>query len=221
MEKTFSRLSVIVFGMVVALLAATPSMALSFTVHGYTLGERISLTNGARVWTAKLDVSLETVASHVDAFCVDVDTQITTGSYTVHQVLDAFTSPSPAGEAPRNLAWAGYVMQHFGDVDLLAVGGITKVQAITGLQAAIWEGLYGGGKIDLNSLSINARQVFQQIMGHANAPLVGSGPLVVDLRGYQDQIIRGSHAVPEPSAALIFGLGTLVVGSVAARRRAA
>ncbi|MEZ4331189.1 MAG: hypothetical protein R3F35_05530 [Myxococcota bacterium] len=218
MEKRTSRLSLVFFGMAMALLAATPSLATSFTVHGYTLGERISLTNGTRVWTAQLDVSLEGIASHVDAFCVDLDNMIAPGQYTAAQVLDAFSSPSPAGETPRNLAWAGFVMQNFGEVDGLAVGGITKTQAITGLQAAIWEGIYGGGRVDVSSLSANARSIFEKIMAHANDPLVGDGPLVVDLRGYQDQIIRGGHAVPEPTAALVFGLGTAVV-AVGTRRR--
>jgi hypothetical protein len=42
--------------------------------------------------------------------------------------------------------------------------------------------------------------------------------LVVDLRGWQDQVIVGSNPVPEPSAALVFGIGTLVVGSCMRRR---
>lgn len=220
MEKRTPRLSLTLFGMAMALLAASPSLATSFTVHSYSLGERIALSDGTRVWTAQLDVSLEGVANHVEAFCVDLDSTISTGNYTVNQVLDAFSSPSPAGETPRNLAWAGYVMQNFGGVDLLAVGGITKTQAITGLQAAIWEGIYGGGRIDVTSLSANARSVFEKIMAHGQDPLVGNGSLVVDLRGFQDQIIRGSQPVPEPSAALIFGLGIAVVGRCVRRRAA-
>ncbi|MBK7948981.1 MAG: thioester domain-containing protein [Deltaproteobacteria bacterium] len=217
METRPSRLKLALFTLGMALLAATPSMATTFTVHSYQLGERIALTDGTRVWTAQLDVTLEGVASHVASFCVDLQTSIAPGTYTVNNVLDAFSSPSPAGEAVRTLAWAGHVIENF-TVASLAVGGITAQQAITGLQAAIWEGIYGGGKIDVTSLSANAQLVFNNIL---STQVQGDGPaLVVDLRGYQDQVIRGGSAVPEPSAALIFGLGSVVAGSLVRRKAA-
>ncbi|MFO0689924.1 MAG: thioester domain-containing protein [Myxococcota bacterium] len=216
MESHTSRFKLILLTLGLAVLAASPSMATSFTVHGYQLGERIALTDGTRVWTAQLDVTLEGVATHVASFCVDLQTSIAVGSYTVNDVLDAFSSPSPAGEAVRNFAWAGHVIENF-SVASLAVGGITAQQAITGIQAAIWEGIYGGGKIDVTSLSANAQTVYNTILG---TKILGDGPaLVVDLRGYQDQVIRGS-AVPEPSAALIFGLGTVVAGTLVRRKAA-
>lgn len=45
---------------------------------------------------------------------------------------------------------------------------------------------------------------------------VDGSALVIDLVGAQDQII--SNAVPEPSAALVFGLGSVLAGSVIRRR---
>jgi hypothetical protein len=224
METRPSRLKLVLFVSALALLAATPSMATlsaapgTFVVYGYQLGERISLADGNRVWTAQLDVSLGGVADHVASFCVDLDSSISIGTYTVNNVLDAYSSASPAGETPRDLAWAGHVIENFGNIGALAVGGITTQQAITGVQAAIWEGIYGGGKIDVSSLSYNAQQVFNQIMA---TEVQGDGPaIVVDLRGYQDQVIGGGSAVPEPSAALIFGLGSVVAGTVVRRRAA-
>ena len=217
MENRPSRFKLVLFTLGLALIAASPSMATTFTVHGYQLGERIALTDGTRVWTAQLDVTLEGVATHVASYCVDLQTSIAPGVYTVNNVLDAFNTPSPTGETPRNLAWAGHVIENF-SVASLAVGGITAQQAITGIQAAIWEGIYGGGKIDVTSLSANARLVYNQIL---STKILGDGPaLVVDLRGYQDQVIRGGSAVPEPSAALVFGLGTVVVGSLVRRKAA-
>lgn len=216
METRPSRFKLALFTLGMALLASSPSMATTFTVHGYQIGERIALTDGTRVWTAQLDVSLEGVASHVASYCVDLQTSIAPGVYTVNNVLDAFNSPSPAGETPRNLAWAGHVIENF-SVASLAVGGITAQQAITGIQAAIWQGIYGGGKIDVASLSTGAQTVYNKIL---STKILGDGPaLVVDLRGYQDQVIRGS-AVPEPSAALIFGLGTVVAGTLVRRKAA-
>ena len=199
-----------------SLLGASPSLAIGFTVHGYDLGEKITLTGGQQVWTAELDVSLEGVADHVSSFCVDIYSSIGPGLYTAANVLDAYSSPSPAGETPRNLAWAGHVIENFGDVDLLVAAGITRDQAITGVQASIWEGIYGGGKIVRSSLSSGAQLVYDRILATS---VVGDGSaLVVDLRGWQDQVIVGSNPVPEPSAALVFGIGTLVVGSCMRRR---
>lgn len=191
-------------------------MATTFTVHGYDLGEQITLTGGQRVWTAELNVSLEGVADHVSSFCVDIYTSIGPGQYLAANVLDAYSSPSPAGEAARNFAWAGHVKENFGNVDLLVTAGITRDQAITGVQAAIWDGIYGGGKIVRTSLSAGAQQVYDKIMA---SKITGDGAaIIVDLRGWQDQVLIGSNAVPEPSAALVFGLGTLVAGGFVRRR---
>ena len=43
-------------------------------------------------------------------------------------------------------------------------------------------------------------------------PLSPGGSLIVDLPSNQDQVI--SNPVPEPSAALVCGLGTVLVGSL-------
>ncbi|MEM9174593.1 MAG: thioester domain-containing protein [Myxococcota bacterium] len=208
------------------LFVAAPALALDFQVHGYDLGERIQLQTGRQVWTAELDVSLDTVADHVSSFCVDLDTHIGVGTYSGAEVYDAITSPAgPSPSGPRAFAWAGHVMSRFGhDLDPLVGDGITRDHAITGVQAAIWEGLYGGtdDTIDRRSLSSGARSVFDQIMGEwvamdwQDAP--GLDALVVDLPHNQDQILVVSNPVPEPSAALVFGLGTVVVGRFARRR---
>ncbi|MAG29274.1 MAG: hypothetical protein CL908_00075 [Deltaproteobacteria bacterium] len=198
------------------LLVAAPAFSLGFTVHGYELGERIELMSGRQVWTAQLDVSLESVADHVAAFCVDLDSHIGIGDYDARDVLAASATSSPADEAPRDFAWAGHVMSHFGyDVDQLIDGGVTRVQAITGVQAAIWDGLYGGGIVNADSLSMGARSIFEAILD-SEIDAVGSA-LVIDLVGNQDQVISGP--VPEPSAALVFGLGAVVAGGAIRRRQ--
>lgn len=199
---------------------AAPSFASSLTVHGWDLGEKIELTSGRTVWTAELDITLDGAPEHQAAFCVDLDTHIGTDTYYVRAVLDAHTSPSPADEAPRDLRWAGHVMDSYGfDVDLLTGVGVTRDQAITGVQAAIWEGLYfgdGNDIINVDSLSTGARSVFETIM---SSQVAGDGTArVIDLVGYQDQVISGSP-VPEPSAAIVFGLGALVMGKGAAKRK--
>lgn len=210
--------SLVVFAAV--LLGATASQAAGFTVHRYELGEQIRLTNGTRVWTAQLDVSIENVASHVPSFCVDVYTHIGVGQYDTRNILDADTGAAPAGERARNFAWAGHVMETYGaDIASLATGNITRAQAITGVQAAIWQGIYGGNMVTRSSLSAGARSIFDRIM---QTQFVGTTDAnIAEFIGVQDQVYNGprpTNPIPEPSAALVFGVGTLVAGSVLRRR---
>ncbi len=198
-----------------ALLCAGPAAATTFTVHGWELGEKIDLTDGRRVWTAILDVDIDGEAGV--AFCVDLDAYISTSAYDVRALLDPFTSPSPSDETPRDFAWAGHVMESFGlGLDALVSTAITRSQAITGVQAAIWEGIYGGGIVEALSMSTGAQSIFYQIMGSTPGAPQGTS-VIVDLAGNQDQI--ASQPIPEPSAALVFGIGALLVAGVRRRRR--
>ena len=217
MRHAISRLSLLLIPFTTVSLLAAPAFALDFAVHGYDLGERIELTSGRQVWTAEFDVSLETVADHVNSFCVDLDTYINVAEYDARDVLEASSTVSPSDETPRDFAWAGHVMDGYGArLDRLVTADVSRDQAITGVQAAIWEGLYGGGVVVANSLSEGARSVYERIMA-GPTPIRGvGGSLVVDLVGAQDQII--SNPVPEPSAALVFGLGSVLVGQVIRRR---
>lgn len=215
MAYPFPRLTTTLLTTLIAVLFALPALALDFTVHGYELGERIQLTSGRNVWTAEFKVSLEGVANDINSFCVDVDTYIGVATYDVNNVLDAYRDPSPTGEAERNFSWAGHVMDRYGSrIDSLVDEGTTRTQAITGVQAAIWEGMYEGDIVVADSLSAGARNLYDRIL---QSPFVVDGQaLVVDLNGNQDQIV--SAPVPEPSAALIFGLGAVIAGSAAKRR---
>jgi hypothetical protein len=70
--------------------------------------------------------------------------------------------------------------------------------------------------ISRNSLSVGARTIYDRIM---RTQISGEGDaLIVELHGRQDQVIVGPNPIPEPSAALVFGLGTLVAGTVLRRR---
>lgn len=195
---------------------APSASAASFTVHGYELGERIRLQDGGRVWTAELDVTLDEKKG--SSFCVDLMTHIGVGHYTTRSVLNPYTGASPADEHPRDFAWAGYVMDTYGkDLSLLMHGGVSKTQAITGVQAAIWEGIYAGPVVQRESLSDGARSVFDQIMNTAFDPGMMGNALVVELQGNQDQVF--SNPVPEPAAAMVFGMGMLIVSQAVRRKR--
>lgn len=202
----------------VVVAAATPAFATSFTVHGWERGEDIKLLSGRDVATAQLDISLENGPQNVAAYCVDLDANINVGTYNARAVLDAGTAASPSDEAPRDFAWAGHVMDHFGyDISTLTSGSVSRTAAITGVQAAIWEGLYGGGIIDYASLSAGAQSVYDTIL--QSGPVADGSSVIVDLVGKQDQVIAGAaNPVPEPSAAIVFAVGTLIAGSAAQRR---
>ena len=208
--------------MAAAVTGATSSQATGFTVHSYELGERIRLHKGMRVTTAQLNVSVENIVSRVPSFSVDVYTKrLGVGRYDARGILDADVAVAPAGERARNFAWAGHVMETFGnDVARLVTSGITRTQAITGVQSAIWEGIYGGKMVVRGSLSHGARRVFDEIMRSRDTGTDNSW--IAEFRGHQDQVYGGPrpspNPVPEPSAALIFGLGTLVTGTLLRRR---
>ena len=144
------------------------------------------------------------------SFCVDLDTYIGVGSYPIRALLDPYTATTPAGEAPRDFAWAGLVMENFGfDIDALVSATVTRKQAITGIQAAIWEGLYGGGIVLAPSLSDGARSVFDTIMG---AQMAATGASVIaEMEGVQDQITTAP--IPEPTAGLVFGIGLVIISA--------
>lgn len=222
METRVSRLLSSFFVLAAAVLGATSAQATGFTVHSYELGERIRLTNGTQVTTAQLSVSVENWVSRVPSFCVDVFTPIGVGQYDTRGLLDADTAVAPAGERARNFAWAGHVMTTYGqDVARLVTAGITRVQAITGVQAAIWQGIYGGNMISRASLTFGAQRVYDSILASRDNGIDNSW--IAEFQGTQDQVFvgprPGASPVPEPGAALIFGLGTLVTGTVLRRRR--
>ncbi|MCP3986265.1 MAG: hypothetical protein GY723_17945 [bacterium] len=203
------------FALLAAVLLSAPAAATSFTVHGYELGERVTLTSGRQVWTAQFDASLDDVRGI--SFCVDVDKYIRVGSFHVRDVLDPYTASSPPLETPRDFAFAGSVMDNYGyDVGMLTGGAVTRTQAITGVQAAIWDGIYGGGKVQLSSLSPGARSTYDTVMagtrsGHTERAVI------VEMSRRQDQVF--SNPIPEPGAALVFALGAVIVRGAANRRR--
>lgn len=198
-----------------AFALASPALASTMTVHGWEAGETITLSEGRRVLTARLDVTLNAVAGN--SFCVDLDHTIGQSTYNVRALLtpaEATASPPP-GETPRNFVWAGQVVNQYGK-SLDAWGkDVTRKQAITGIQASIWEGIYGGGLVDASSLSAGARSVYETIL--ANAGGSTGNVVIVDFNDRQDQTFQ--PAIPEPSAALVFGVGLLLTAAGGARRK--
>lgn len=210
MRFRFTSLAVLLL----TLAFAAPATAGSITVLGWESGEVITLAEGRKVQTALLDVTLNGVSGN--SFCVDLDHTIGQSTYNVRALLtpaEATASPPP-GETPRNFVWAGQVVNQYGKALDSWGSGITRRQAITGTQAAIWEGIYGGGMVDASSLSAGARFVFDTVL--ANAGGSTGNVKIVELNDRQDQTFQ--PAIPEPSAALVFGVGLLITAAGGKRR---
>jgi len=210
MRFRFTSLAVLLL----TLVFAAPATAGSITVLGWESGEVITLAKGGNVQTALLDVTLNGVSGN--SFCVDLDHTIGQSTYNVRALLtpaEATASPPP-GETPRNFVWAGQVVNQYGKALDSFGPGITRRQAITGTQAAIWEGIYGGGIVDASSLSAGARFVYDTVL--ANAGGSTGNVKIVELNDRQDQTFQ--PAIPEPSAALVFGVGLLITAAGGKRR---
>lgn len=210
MRFRFTSLAVLLL----TLAFAAPATAGSITVLGWESGEVITLAEGRKVQTALLDVTLNGVSGN--SFCVDLDHTIGQSTYNVRALLtpaEATASPPP-GETPRNFVWAGQVVNQYGKALDSWGSGITRRQAITGTQAAIWEGIYGGGMVDASSLSAGARFVYDTVL--ANAGGSTGNVKIVELNDRQDQTFQ--PAIPEPSAALVFGVGLLITAAGGKRR---
>lgn len=198
-----------------ALLLAGQAGAVSFTVTDYTLGYQVSYAlNGesGRDWTAQLKATLDGAMG--TSFCVDLRQSIGLGSFE-GQVYD----PSDLGgydylsAATIAHAWANRLGKLAGQL------GVGRRDAVTGVQLAIWQKLYG------DALVVDVARLGRERPGSLIAlDFVSGGDLsgvdgekVVLFRRKQDQVFTPS--VPEPSALLCFGAGGLLIGAAVRRKR--
>jgi hypothetical protein len=204
------------------LLVAAPSFAVSFTVLGWDLGQTVGVTlNGTSrsVATALFRESVDGVLG--TSFCADLLQTISTGTYTdfiaydpaVADGMPSLDSPPP----PRQFVFAAQISNAWSnDIDALAATlGVLKVEAITGVQTAIWEAVYGDA-FSVTSMSAGAQKAFAYVSGLSYD---GYGQTLLYVSGTrQDQLF--TPPVPEPSAMLVFGVGAALVGRTLWRRRA-
>ncbi len=206
-------LSTALFFMATALLGMQAEAA-SFTVNSYKLGHRINLTLGdndsMNVQTAFLDVTLQDneATQKGYSFCVDLNAYISLGTFEA-----AVIDPPGVAADGRNWAagaaiadrWAHHLGELSGD----------RRDAITGVQAAIWQAIYGS-TLTINSMGEGAQEVYDYV---TSLEYAGTGNTVVaDFANRQDQTF--TPGIPEPSAALIFGMGALLVSQAGRRRKA-
>jgi hypothetical protein len=206
----------------VGLLAAAPSLATPtiFEVTGYDLGRTVGITlDGASrtVATALFYERVDGVAG--TSFCADLLQTISRGTYYDFVAIDPTAAESEgfaAAPPPREFAFAARIASAWSnDIDALAASlGVLKVDAITGVQVAIWEAVYGGA-FSVTSMSDAAWKVYEYVSA---ADYSGYGDtLLYYSPTRQDQLF--TPPVPEPSAMLAFGVGALLVGRSLLRRR--
>lgn len=203
------------------LLTAAPSFAVSFTVLGWDLGQTVGVEfNGTSrsVATALFRESVDGVLG--TSFCTDLLQTISTGTYTdfvaydpaVADGMPSLDDPPP----PRQFVFAAQISNAWSNnIDALASSlGVLKVDAITGVQVAIWEAVYGDA-FSVTSMSTGAQKAFDYVSGLSYGSY--GQTLLYFSPTRQDQLF--SPPVPEPSAMLVFGAGALLVGRSLMRRR--
>lgn len=204
-------------------LIAAPALASSFTVLGWDAGEviRVSFNGQDRsFWAVQFKEEVDGVQG--TSFCADLSQTIAKGTYTNFVPYDpaaAEGQPFATAAPPRTFVFAATIVDEWGDkLDWLTSAlAITKVQAITGVQAAVWEAVYGGAFTATQaSMSAGAYKAFEYVLGFKGYDGYGNTKLYYSPTN-QDQLF--TPPIPEPSALLAFGAGALLVGRSLLRRR--
>jgi hypothetical protein len=201
------------------LLSAAPSFAATLQVLGWQAGESINVAfNGSSrsVLTAHFQELLDGVAG--SSFCVDLSQYINRGSFSDFVVYDPTAAEGEAfadGPPQREFTFAAQIVNAWANnIGALASQlGVSEVQVVTGVQAAVWEAVYGDA-FAVNAMSDGAKSVYDFVLGRQYD---GYGATVLLYsRTRQDQMF--TPPVPEPSAVLLFGAGVLLVGRSLRRR---
>jgi hypothetical protein len=209
--------------MAALLLFAAPSFAASFTVLGWDAGEVIRVNFAGQAHNY-LTVQFREEVGGVQgtSFCADLSQTIGKATYSNFVAYDptvagsqSFATASPA----RKFVFAATIADKWGNSLnwLESHLGVTQVQAITGVQAAVWEAVYGTSfTATSGSMSKGAFAVYNYVLGFNGYHGYGNTQLYYS-RTNQDQLF--TPPVPEPSAMFVFGAGALLVGRSLLRRR--
>lgn len=205
------------------LLLSAPAFAVSFQVTGWDLGEtiRVSFAGQARSFaTAQFHEIVGGVIG--TSFCADLSQTLGVGTYTSFTAYDPTLAESQsfaAGPPARRFAFAATIVDKWGNSLswLESKLGVTRVQAISGVQAAVWEAVYGNAfTATSSSMSTGAYRVFEFVLGFRGYDGAGATQLYYSPTR-QDQLF--TPPVPEPSALVVFGAGALLIGRALRRRR--
>ena len=208
--------------MAALLLFAAPSFATTFTVTGWDLGQLIRVQfNGQNraFWTVQFHEQVDGVVG--TSFCADLSQVIGKNTYSNFAANDPAAAESAAfaaGTPQRKFVFAAKIADRWGnDLGWLQTNlGVTAAQSITGVQAAVWEAVYGTAfTATSSSMSAGAYSVYSYVLGSRYSNY-GHTTLYYS-RTNQDQLF--TPPIPEPSAMIVFGAGALLVGRTLLRRR--
>jgi PEP-CTERM motif len=215
--------SVRILAVTALVLLSAPAFAVSFQVTGWDLGETVNVTfsGQARSFaTAQFQENVDGVVG--TSFCADLSQYIgkaTYSSFVAYDPAAAETQSFAVGPPQRQFQFAATIVDQWGNsLDWLQQTlGVTHVQAITGVQAAVWEAVYGNAfSATSGSMSAGAFRVFGYVLGFNGYTGYGQTQLYYSAAN-QDQLF--TPPVPEPSAMIVFGAGALIVGQALLRRR--
>ena len=202
------------------LFAAAPSFA--FQVLGWDSGEVISVQfNGASrsYLTTQFRENVNGVLGV--SFCTELSQTISTGTFTNFTAYDpaaAEAQPFADGPPERSFVRAAEIANRWANSleSLVATLGVSNAQAITGVQSAIWEAVYGGAFTATSaSMTAGAWSVYQHVLGQ-NYSGYGN-TMLYHSPTRQDQLF--TPPVPEPSAIVAFAAGAALVGRSLLRRK--
>ncbi len=205
------------------LLLAAPSFASTFTVLGWDAGEVINVKFNNQTksfWTVQFHEDVDGVQG--TSFCADLSQTIGKAAYSnfvAHDPAAAESQSFAAGPPVRKFVFAATIADKWGNSLswLESHLGVTRVQAITGVQAAVWEAVYGSSFTATSaSMSKGAFAAYEYVLGFNGYNGYGNTALYYS-RTNQDQLF--TPPVPEPSAMFVFGAGALLVGRSLLRRR--
>ncbi len=198
------------------LLWAAPSLATTFEVLGWTAGHVVSVTfNGVNrnVLAAQFRENLDGVIG--TSFCADLAQVIGKATYTDFVEYDPAAAEGASFANGRKFVLAAQIVDAWSNKLgwLESKLGVTQADAITGIQLAVWEAVYGSA-FAVNFMTLGTQSVYSHVLG-ANYSSYGSTVLLYS-RNKQDQLF--TPPIPEPSAMIVFGAGVLLVGRALARR---
>ncbi len=200
------------------LATASPALATPFTVLGWENGLSVSVNlSGANMSVLAVQFHEDLAGVIGTSFCTELTQHIGTGGpweFTVYDPTVAETAIG-GGDPSRSFVWAAQISNAWANgLDALdALAGVTRAEAITGVQLAVWEAVYGDA-FTINAMTAGTQSVYDYVLH----PYSGYGSTVIVASSVrQDQLF--TPPVPEPGAIAVFGLGALLVGEAVRRRQ--
>lgn len=197
-------------GALLVALPAGPAGAATVTVHGWEAGESVHYElrgDAASARTHVLETELD--GTKGKSFCIDLDHYVSRGSYGA-SVHDPASAAAAIGDGRQFAEAASLAESYAHELDALSDSlGVDRAAALTGVQVGIWEATYGD---DFRVLELSPEaQTAWASLEPGRGGEASSRTAILDFDSKQDQTFTAP--VPEPGAALLFGLGAALASA--------